>query len=334
MATTTAQKAPPRPAQQQPQTQLAKATNGGTELASLIYEKKDAFALVAGKHFKVDRLVKLAQAALSRSQDLVKCTPGSILVALMRCAELGLEPDGALPTRRMWLVPRWNGKVNRLECTYVIDYRAQIQLLRDTGLVTSILASEVCRNDTFDLRYNADGASIAKFEFAPGGKGGVFAERGEVIGYFAAARLSGGEVQVVAMSKPATEKFRDVFAPRTKQGKIKGPWSEEKNFDAMALKTCLRKLWKFLPAGETEAQRKLQERLAEEEDVDAGERVVIPELGDVPDQGGDGETTAAEVERVLAGGQASAAAAATPSTTDDEPGPDEPRTDDADIDFK
>jgi len=288
------------------ETGLAKreGTEKTKQLAKLIESRKEAFALVAGKHFSPERLVKLAQGALARQPELVKCTPASMLVALMRCAELELEPDSALPQRRMWLVPRWNSKLSALECTYLMDYRAQIQKARETGLVSSIVATEVRKNDRFELRFDASGGSITKFEFEPGGDGGVFADRGEVIGYFAAARLEGGEVQIAAMSKRDAEAFRDKRAPRTRQEKIIGPWVSD--FDAMAVKSCLRKLWNLLPAGKSEAARRLQERLQEETDIhEAGRSVqstapIELDLGVPTDAGAD---TADEVERALTGGE-------------------------------
>jgi recombination protein RecT len=273
-------------------------------LAKLIESRREAFALVAGEHFKPERLVKLAQGALARQPKLAECTPSSVLVALMRCAELELEPDSALPQRRMWLVPRWNNKLGANECTYMMDYRAQIQKARETGLVPSVIASGVQAKDRFTLRYDADGTSITKFEFEPGGEGGIFAERGDVIGYFAAARLEGGEVQIAAMSKRDAEAFRDKRAPRDRQNRIVGPWVSD--FDAMAVKSCLRKLWNLLPAGKSEAARRLQERMQEEADIhDAGKAVAATapielDLGIVPeDQDGD---TASAVERQIAGG--------------------------------
>jgi len=241
------------------------------ELARLIESRKGAFALVAGKHFQPERLVKLAQGALARQPKLSECTPGSVLVALMRCAELELEPDSALPQRRMWLVPRWNRELNAQECTYIIDYRAQIQKARETGVVKSIIATEVRKHDHFRLTYDVDGVSITKFEFAPGGQGGPFADRGDVIGYFAVARLDGGEVQIAAMSKADAEAFRDKRAPTNRKGEIVGPWKSD--FDAMSVKTCLRKLWNLLPAGPSDAARKLQESIATEEAIEAGRSV-------------------------------------------------------------
>lgn len=228
-------------------------------LASLIASRKESFAAVAAKNFDPARLVKLGQAALSRNPNLLKCSPTSVLLCLMKCAELGLEPDSALPQRRMWLVPRWNNKLGGMECTYQIDYRAQLQLARDTGMVSSIVASEVREKDEWDYTLSPQGASMTSFSFKPQ----VFGDRGPVIGYFAAARLAGGEVQVVAMSKADAETHRDRFAQKTKDGKILGPWASD--FDAMALKSCLRKLWNLLPAGQSEAAQKVQAAVAEEE---------------------------------------------------------------------
>jgi recombination protein RecT len=295
-------------------------------LATLIESKKAAFALVAGEHFKPERLVKLAQGALARNPGLAKCTPGSVLVALMRCAELDLEPDSALPQKRMWLVPRWNSKLEGEECTYIIDYRAQIQKARETGLVKSIIATEVRKGDRFELHYDATGESITKFEYEPGGKGGPFADRGDVVGYFAAARLEGGEVQIAAMSKKDAEAFRDRRAPKKRDGTlVQSPWKSD--FDAMAIKTCLRKLWNLLPAGKTEAARQLQAAMNTEEAIETTGRTVqgtapvelelgVPELTE-----GEGETTADQVEKALAGAKASAAAAGeTPATGSTEGG--------------
>ncbi len=272
-------------------------------LSTLIASKKEALKLVAGEHFTADRLVKLAQGALARKPDLAKCTPGSVLVCLMRCAELGLEPDSAMPQKRMWLVPRWNSELRALECTYVIDYRAKVQLARETGLVKSIVASEVCEQDIFEIEYDVDGTSIQKFRFAPGGEAGVFSDRGTEIGYFAAARLEGGEVQVAFMSRRQTETFRDRHAPRKKSGELmNGPWL--KDFTPMAIKTVLNKLWNLLPAGSEKAEA-FQQAVRGEIDAEAGravENTAPPDLDlGVPEASEDetGETTAAAVERAL-----------------------------------
>lgn len=252
---------------------IAKKATPTLTLADLIAQKRDSFAKVAARNFDPDRLVKLAQASLSRNPAIAQCTPGSVMLCLMKCAELGLEPDSALPQRRMWLVPRWNKKVNDgrggTECTPQIDYRAQLQLARDSGLVTSIIAAEVCEKDEFSFERSPEGESIAKFRHRPN----VFGDRGQVIGYYAAARLTGGEVHFVAMSRVQMETHRDRFAQKTREGKLVGPWASD--FDAMALKTVLRRLWNLLPAGESETARRIQERIAEEAEDEARNEVAL-----------------------------------------------------------
>jgi recombination protein RecT len=237
-------------------------------LAEVIAAKRDSLAAVAAANLDADRLVKLAQAAISRTPDLAECTQLSVITALMRCSELGLEPNATLPQRRMWLVPRWNSKIRAKECIAQIDYRAELQLARDTGLVTGVVADEVRANDAFSFERGDEGESLTKFSHKPL----LFGDRGPVIGYYAAARLEGGEVHFLSMSKAEVEAFRDHYAPRNKEGRIIGPWASQKEneYAAMAKKTCLHRLWNLLPAGKNEAALRLQERLAEETEQSIG----------------------------------------------------------------
>lgn len=275
-------------------TSIQKQSSGGT-LAELIASKRDAFAKVAAKHYDPDRLVKLAQAALSRNPGLLKCTPISVLNALMKCAELGLEPDSALPQRRMWLVPRWNSKINATECTPQMDYRAQLQLARDTGMVTSIVASEVRKEDVWDYSLSPAGESMTSFTFKPN----VFGDRGPIIGYFAAARLASGEVQVVAISKVDAENHRDRFAPKKKDGSAaSSPWVSD--FDAMALKSALRKLWNLLPAGKSAEAQKVQAAASEEETTAATMEIELPALPAEAPAGGRTDALKARLKKAVA----------------------------------
>lgn len=273
--------------------QQIQKTNKVSQLAALIASRKDAFALVAGKHFSPDRLVKLAQGVLARNPAIAECTPASILVCLMRCAELDLEPDSALPQKRMWLVPRWNAKLRDMELTYVIDYRAKVQAARETGLLKSIVGKEVCQRDHFLLQFSADGESITKFEHKPD----VFGDRGKVIGYYAVGRLEGGEVQIATMSTKEAEAFRDRFGPKKKDGSaVSSPWRTD--FDAMAIKSTLNKLWNLLPAGKTEESRRFLDVVREEQAIEVG----TPTQNAAPIDLGLGvqpQTTESEVEEAL-----------------------------------
>lgn len=268
------------------------------DLGRLIEEKRDALALVAGKHFDATRLVKLGQAAIARNPKIALCNTATVLVCLMRAAELNLEPDAALPQRRIWLVPRKNHRLPEgMECTYVIDYRAKVQLSRDTGLVPSITADVVYEKDRFTYRKSAEGESITKFEHEPD----VFADdRGKVRGYYAVARLHSGEVQAVVWSLARMKDFQKRHASSDDP---KSPWLRD--FEPMALKTMLNQLVNLLPAGESAAAKRLQEISQEEEAIETTGRTVDPalgasgpvDLGIVPAA----ETTDEQVEKELAG---------------------------------
>lgn len=270
-------------------------------LADIIAAKRDALAAVASANLDADRLVKLSQAAISRSPDLAKCTPLSVITALMRCSELGLEPNATLAQRRMWLVPRWNSKIGGLECIAQIDYRAEIQLARDTGLVLDVVAEEVRANDSFTLERSDEGTSLTKFTHRPV----TFGDRGNVIGYYAAARLEGGAVPFFPMTFDEVEAFREHYAPRNRKQEITGPWASrrENERSAMAKKTCLHRLWNLLPAGKSEAARRLQERLAEETQQDLG----VAEVEVTPPPSGPTRTATVKAKLAAKAGQSAPA---------------------------
>ncbi len=274
-----------------------KQRDSANALATLIQSKAGSLALVGGKHFNADRLVKLAHGVLTRTPALGECNPGTVLVCLMRCAELNLEPDAALPQKRMWLVPRNNKKLREgKECTYVIDYRAKLQLARETGLVKSIAAEIVYEKDEFTYEIGSGGDSVKKLTHKPD----PFAEeRGKVLGYYALARLDGGEVQAVVWGLKKMEKFRDQHAPRSGQGLANSPWTQG-HFDEMALKTMLNQLWNLLPAGSSEAAQRLQAIVHEEREQEEGKKTAAIDLGIVPIEELAGNT-ADEVADALAG---------------------------------
>ena len=230
-------------------TAIQKPQSAAATLVSIITSRRDAFAQVAPKHFSVERLVKLAHASLSRTPKLAQCTPESVLIQLMRCAELGLEPNS--PLGGIHLVPFDNRKTGKVECQGIIDYRALVALARRSDQISSIAARVVYSRDQFDCREDETGVHFT-FVQAEG-------DRGEMVKVFAYARLKSGEVQFDQMAKSDVDKIRS----RSKAG-TSGPWVTD--YDAMAAKTVLRKLCKLLPLT-TEAAAVIAEEEASEAEV-------------------------------------------------------------------
>lgn len=188
-------------------------------------------AQVLPKHADADRMSRIALNVIRTNPQLLQCNIESLMGGVLEAAKLGLEP-GMLG--QCYLIPFNNRKQNRMEAQFVIGYRGLIDLVRRSGQVSTIEAREVCENDEFEYEYGIDDKLVHK----PAKFG---TERGSVIGYYAVAKLKDGGYSFLVMSKQEVEKHRDKHA----KAKSFGPWVDE--FDAMAKKTVLRQLIKYLP---------------------------------------------------------------------------------------
>lgn len=255
-----------------------------TDMAALIASRKAAFAGVATRHFDPERLVKLAQAAVAKTPNLAICTAPSVLVTLMRCAELGLEPGS--PIGGMHLIPYKNKKTGKYECQGIIDYRGLIDLVRRSGDVAMLYAEVRYSKDKWERRLGTDPHILhepAEDE-----------DRGDVVGFYAVAKLRSGEVQMAYMSVKEVQAIRN----RSRAGDS-GPWVTD--FNEMGKKTVLRRICKQLPMS-----AEVKRQVADEELIDAGkpppvDPAVFHDLGLPPEEPEDDKDTAAKVEEKLAG---------------------------------
>ena len=138
-----------------------------------------------------DRLLRVVIAVLQTTPALLDCDRASLYGAVMTCAQLGLEPDGVLG--QAWLVPS-RGKVQ-----LVPGYRGFIALARNSGLVTSINAQAVHRNDHFDYAYGLN----ERLEHVPAG-----GDRGEITHFYAYARFKDGGHHFDVMSRSEVDAVR------------------------------------------------------------------------------------------------------------------------------
>lgn len=208
------------------------------QIAHLLQSKRGEIAKMLPKHLNAERLLKVAQIAATTTPALAKCDVASLVGAIGQCAQMGLEPNTVLG--HAYLVPfntkrkdpatgaeRW---VNSVQV--IIGYKGLIDLARRSGQIVSIAAHEVCEQDTFDLVYGLD----EKLEHRP-----AMGERGEVIGFYAVAKLKDGGHCFEFMSRLQVEQ---IMAGTQSKGKY-GPWKD--NFTEMGRKTVIRRLAKYLP---------------------------------------------------------------------------------------
>lgn len=190
----------------------------------------------------VDRLLRVTTACILANAELKKCTPTSLVAAVVAAAQLGLEPTGQYGGA--YLVPfknkKFNPETNReewvLEAAMIPDYRGLLDIVRRSGQLKTIDAAVVYANDDFDFEQGL--RPFLKHRRAWN------SERGEIIGVWAAAVLMDGGEQFVVMDRREVDEIKSL----SKGAKSSfSPWNTPVGYPEMMKKTALRRLCKLLP---------------------------------------------------------------------------------------
>ncbi len=219
------------------QPQAKKPVNPYQNIQDLFKRMAPEIAKVLPKHIKSDHLLRVALTEIRKNPKLLECSSQSLLGALMLAAQLGLEP-GILG--HAYLIPYYNSKTRSTEVQFQIGYKGYIDLVRRSGELQTLDVHEVCRNDVFEYEYGL----TPKLMHRP-----ALENRGEVYCYYAIAKLKDGGFSYLVMSIQDVEKFRK----RSKSPDY-GPWVTD--YDAMAKKTVIKQLAKYLPLS-TEIQTQI-----------------------------------------------------------------------------
>lgn len=236
--------------------QTAVATKPADTAAVFIDKLKESWALVLPKVCTPERFARVALTCLRKTPKLSVAlqTPQgrlSLSEQFMKCAELGIEPDG----RRAYLIPYKN------EVQLIIDYKGIAELVMRSGKISNIHADKVCENDEFE--YNVGMIEKHRIDFKR--------ERGKAYAYYAVVTFKDGTKKCEVMSKDEIDKIRK----RSKSANV-GPWVTD--YDEMAKKTVFRRLSKWLPQS-PEMQKVLD---IDDEDFSKGRQIVdVPVAPDV-----------------------------------------------------
>ena len=185
---------------------------------------------------------KLGYAILTQTGEV------SLLSALMRCAELGIEPDG----ERAYLIPYKD------EVQFQLGYKGIAELVMRSGLVTKIHADKVCRNDIFEY----DKGDIKQHKID------IFSDRGEVGGYYCIIKFKDGTEKCELMSKSEVDEIR-----KTSKSADGIPWRN--NYHEMAKKTVFKRCAKWLKQS-PEVQRAIE--IDNEDYIDISAEHVEPKV--------------------------------------------------------
>lgn len=198
--------------------------NALAEFGNVLTAKRGAIASRLPAHLNPDRLIKIALTAAAKNPRILECDKESVMLSVMQAAELGLEPGGALGEG--YLVPY--GKT----CQFIPGYRGLISLARRSGQIVSIEAHAVYEKDEFVVEFGLEPKLIHKPTLAP--------ERGEVIAFYAVARIVGGGIQHDYMTRADVDAIR-----KRSRAASSGPWVTD--YNEMGKKTVIRRLFKTLP---------------------------------------------------------------------------------------
>jgi recombination protein RecT len=213
----------------------AKKSAQANTIAGLLSDPKikQQMALALPKHMNPDRLARIALTEVRKVPALGKCDQASFLGAIMQCAQLGLEPGGALG--HAYLLPFENRKKGITEVQFIVGYRGMLDLARRSGQIQSIEARAVYSGDQFhvSLGLNPDLQHVPDWESPDRGPA-------QLRFVYAVAKLKDGGTQFEVMSRADIERVR----AQSKAGQS-GPWVT--HFEEMAKKTVIRRLFKYLP---------------------------------------------------------------------------------------
>lgn len=185
------------------------------------------------KTVDVGRFIRLAETSLRTVPKLLECSPESVMAGFMQAAQLGVEIDAV--RGEAYLIPRKNGRTNRMEANFQLGYRGLIDIAGRSGVTVRLRS--VHEADEFVYE---DGLvpSLVHKPFLRG-------DRGETYAFFGVASFADGrDPEFLVMTRPEVETVRDRFGSKVK-GKVVGPWVD--HFEPMAWKTVAIRLLNYLP---------------------------------------------------------------------------------------
>lgn len=194
-------------------------------LKSLLELSKKEVEAALPKHLTSDRLLRIAMTEARKVPKLLECTQASFLGAIIQAAQVGLEPGGALG--HCYLVPYGR------EVQLIVGYRGFLELANRSDRVSSVIARAVYDGDQFSFEFGLNESLVHK----PGDA----SKRGQLTHVYCVVTMKDGAKMFDVMAKA------EVDAVRTRsKASGSGPWVSD--YEAMAKKTVVRRLFKFMPA--------------------------------------------------------------------------------------
>jgi recombination protein RecT len=237
-------------------------------VVALLRKNRGVIETIAKGVLTEERVFRLINAAISRTPELIECSPFSVLNAIVHATYLGLE----IAPEQCYLIPFKNRKDGgKKVCTLVVDFRGKIRIAANADIVFDD-PEIVYANDKFKRWTDENGKHFLHEPLENG-------DRGDWVGAYAVARWQ-GIAKITYMTAAEINEIRDTALART--GKT-GPWIDWPL--RMAAKTVVHRAFKTLPRPTNpEHANKLQRSQEIDDRNDLGEGLDSVIEGDFEDE--------------------------------------------------
>lgn len=240
------------------------AERPSTDLRVMIQSEKirEQLAMALPKYYSPEQFTVIVRTAINRNPKLAECEPGSFMTAMVTAAQMGVAPDG----RNGYLIPRWNGKTQRTDCTFMPSYIGLIGLVRRNDNVADVYAEPVHEADSFTITKGLHRDLIHEVD--------VRKDRGAFIGAYAVIAYKDGRHSFEFMSKLEIDGIK-----ARSQSPNAGPWATD--YSEMAKKTVIKRLLKTADLSQDTA-----DRIAIDNSIDVTPAAAVTEIkkASIPDR--------------------------------------------------
>lgn len=208
--------------------------NNYTLITRMSGEFKKALANVITE----ERFTRVLLNALNKNHTLAEAlndprSQPSVIASFMKCAEMGLEPDGRKAT-----IVAYRSKKNGFDVQMIPMYQGLVEMAYRSGMISSIHADKICKNDIFEYNIGKIIKHVPDF----------LTDRGEPYAYYAHVTFKDGMTIDQVMTIGEINAIRDRssgYQHAVKNGFFDNPWITD--YQEMAKKTVFRRTSKWLP---------------------------------------------------------------------------------------
>lgn len=198
---------------------------------TLLNEQRGEIARALPKHFNVDRMLRIALTEVRKNPELLDCQKESFLGAIIQSSQLGLEPGNALG--QCYLIPFKNSKRGIKEVQLMIGYQGFIDLISRTDNAPVGVPCAVYEGDEFEYALGLAPTIAHRPAKARDPKA-------KLTHAYVVYTFHDGRKVFDVMNRQEIDAVR----ARSKSTGF-SPWQSD--FEAMAKKSVIRRIFKYLP---------------------------------------------------------------------------------------